>query len=211
MADEDWFSHNIPVWSVFLESFKGKPKLRFLEIGSYEGRSAEWLCDNVLTGEGSELHCVDTFEGGQEHTAAQTQGLFDRFQKRVFRHLECGRIAVIKGRSIEVLSALVASKCSGTYHFIYVDGSHTSRDVLGDAVLAWQLLAPGGGIVFDDYTWDAYQEADQNPRMAIDAFMACFTQECRVVLRTNQVWLQKRGEPKATPWFRKPEEQQEAA
>ena len=209
--NEDWFSHNIPVWDVLLNPFKGKPNLRFLEIGSYEGRSAEWLCENILTGEGSELHCVDTFEGGQEHGAAQVQGLFDRFQKRVFKHIESGRLAVIKGRSIQVLSALVASKRNGSYDFVYVDGSHTARDVLADAVLSFELLKPGGGLLFDDFTWNAYREPDQNPRLAIDSFIQCHRQECHVLFQANQCWLVKTGEAKATPWFPKKPEQQEAA
>jgi predicted O-methyltransferase YrrM len=32
-----------------------------MEIGSFEGRSAIWFLDTILTGEGSKLTCVDLF------------------------------------------------------------------------------------------------------------------------------------------------------
>ena len=35
----DWFSCYIHNWTYFLQELKDKPNLRFLEIGSYQGRS----------------------------------------------------------------------------------------------------------------------------------------------------------------------------
>ena len=45
----DWFSHNIPSWDIYLNNFKNKPNLNFLEIGSFQGRSTVWLLENILT------------------------------------------------------------------------------------------------------------------------------------------------------------------
>ena len=47
-SSEDWFSHNIPQFEPFLGHLKGKP-CRLLEIGTYEGRSALWLAENIAT------------------------------------------------------------------------------------------------------------------------------------------------------------------
>jgi hypothetical protein len=44
------------------------------------------------------------------------------------------------------------------FDFIYIDGSHMRVDVLLDAVLAWQLLKPGGFMVLDDYEWNEYRD-----------------------------------------------------
>ena len=64
----DWFSNNIPIWDqVFdLAKLKGKENIKFLEIGCFEGRATNYLLENILTGEGSEIHVVDTFEGSRE-------------------------------------------------------------------------------------------------------------------------------------------------
>jgi hypothetical protein len=35
----NWFSFNIPVWKKVLAQYEGKPDLKYLEIGLYEGRS----------------------------------------------------------------------------------------------------------------------------------------------------------------------------
>jgi predicted O-methyltransferase YrrM len=58
----DWFSTRIPQWERQVAGrFAGKPGLRFLEIGSFEGRSACWLLQNVLTDPSVRLTCVDPF------------------------------------------------------------------------------------------------------------------------------------------------------
>lgn len=46
---EDWFSGNIPLWTEVLAPFKGKPDIHYLEIGVWEGRSAIWVLENILT------------------------------------------------------------------------------------------------------------------------------------------------------------------
>ena len=51
-----------------------------------------------------------------------------------------------------------AAEVSGAFDFIYIDGSHMRVDVLLDAVLAWQLLKPGGIMALDDYEWNEYRD-----------------------------------------------------
>ena len=61
----DWFSQHVPYWNRLLEPLKGQPDLRFLEIGSFEGRSACWLLRNILTHETSMLTCGHRHISGQ--------------------------------------------------------------------------------------------------------------------------------------------------
>jgi len=63
----DWHSHNIPHWRRILERYRGQPKVRALEIGSFEGRSTIWLLENILTHETAHIDCIDTFKGSVEH------------------------------------------------------------------------------------------------------------------------------------------------
>src|SRR5574343_585970 len=53
---QDWFSHND------LEKylpFNRNEELHFLEIGSFEGRSAIWFLENMLLNEKSTITCID--------------------------------------------------------------------------------------------------------------------------------------------------------
>ena len=97
----DWFSMHIPKWRVLLAEFVNRP-CRLLEIGSFEGRSAMWLADNVLTHPAATLTCIDPWThqstfglGGEE--------LFDLNRGRCARSHQ---ITKIKGYSIEVLPTL---------------------------------------------------------------------------------------------------------
>src|SRR3977135_3275245 len=66
---QDWFSQHIPIWTRLLQEFKGKAGLRVLEIGTFEGRSPCGLLENIVTGEGANIDCIDTFEGAEDMVA----------------------------------------------------------------------------------------------------------------------------------------------
>jgi hypothetical protein len=48
-------------WRVVLRKFIGKEDVHGLEIGSFEGRSAIWFLNNILTKPSSKLTCIDIF------------------------------------------------------------------------------------------------------------------------------------------------------
>lgn len=55
-----------------------------------------------------------------------------------------------------------------------MDGSHLAPDVLSDAVLAWNLLKPGGILAFDDYEWKCGGTPLHCPQAGIDAFASVY-------------------------------------
>ena len=162
----DWFSNNIPVWERLFAPLRGQPNLQILEIGSFEGRSACWLLEYILTGEGASLDCVDTFMGSMETAASgiDTAGLLECFKENT-RPWEA-RVTAHIGLSEAVLPAL-----DKLFDVIYIDGSHTAKDTLTDAVMAWRLLKVGGLMIFDDYEWKLYAEEELNPKLGIDTFL----------------------------------------
>ena len=78
----DWFSPNIPQWESLFTATGWDPDQpkTVLEIGSFEGRSTLWILERLLRHPDSRIHCIDTFEGGVEHDAGHTDGLYDRFR-----------------------------------------------------------------------------------------------------------------------------------
>jgi predicted O-methyltransferase YrrM len=190
----DWFSTRIPQWERQVAGrFAGKPGLRFLEIGSFEGRSACWLLQNVLTDPSVRLTCVDPFAvdaaGGLGDSDIDVPPLpyeetFDHNMRAIGA---ADRVVKLKGRSAEILRTLPRA----SFDFVYVDGSHLAPDVLGDLVQAWDLLKDGGLLVIDDYVWKATRDPLTTPRPAIDAFMSIFYGQYLLMERSYQVTLLK--------------------
>jgi hypothetical protein len=109
----------------------------------------------------------------------------------VFKNIEPykDRVTICRGISGEVLRKF---PCEPTFDFIYIDGSHYSKDVLEDAILAWRLVKPGGNIIFDDFNL-TFGDTDirdiVNPRSGIEAF--CYFFKPNIILVANQLFIQK--------------------
>jgi predicted O-methyltransferase YrrM len=180
----DWFSKNIPVWTVVLEPYRGRPGVNYLEIGAYEGRSIVWMLENILTDRTSHVTALDIFYGEYEA----------RYRRNIERTGAADRVATVKGKSqVETRKLRVES-----FDIVYIDGSHAAADVLEDAVLCWRLLKPGGTIIFDDYRWigvlgaaHAGDASTDFPKPAIDAFVRCFADKFKTLHNQDQVILQK--------------------
>jgi SAM-dependent methyltransferase len=178
---QDWFSHNAETWLAQFGSLAGRPGLRFLEIGSFEGRSACWTAEHLLTGEGCVLVCVDPFSGYPD-------------QERNFDHNvnaspdTARKVLKLRGRSCEVLHFLPAEG----FDFIYVDGSHAALDVIEDAAGAWKLLKPRGILVFDDYGNTALPVVSGLAvKPAIDSFLAIMDGHYDLLFKDWQVAIRK--------------------
>jgi len=177
----DWVTYNVPQWEQALAQVKGKPNIRALEIGSYEGRSAVWFLENILMHPSSSITCVDIFE---------IPVVESRFDRNILASRSLNKVVKLKGRSDEALKYLKPV----TFDFIYIDGSHDAKDVLVDAVLAWELLKPSGVIIFDDYAWHGFDSRlgrHRRPMLAIDAFLEVYTPYAELLHKEYQVILRK--------------------
>jgi predicted O-methyltransferase YrrM len=186
-------------WTKWLGHLAGKPDLKFLEIGSYEGQSAIWFCRNLLTGPESTLTCIDTWAAGEDMPSVDDSSLLDTFLKNTEPWDE--KIICVRQRSEDALVKFQKE----TFDFAYIDGSHTATSVLFDSVLVWRLVKPGGIIIWDDYLWELpvevyptplteeqKQRADLlRPKMAVDAFLACYEGKYEVIAKEWQVCLKK--------------------
>lgn len=183
---ERWFGKG-PAWEAFLQRFDGKAA-RVLEVGSFEGLSACYVLWRLRD---ASITCVDTFAGSPENAdipdvLARLESTFDANVSIV----DASRVRKIVGDSRRVLLGLAAEQ--GQFDIIYIDGSHLALDVLVDAALAWPLLANGGVLVFDDYTWAALgPDPLRRPGPAIDAFLSLIAGKHEVLWRDSQVVLRK--------------------
>jgi hypothetical protein len=198
----DWFHVAAIRDGSWLDKIPQEKPSKVLEIGSYEGASAINLIMNNDWTENMQLWCIDTWEGSAEH---QTTGCkFDLIEARfnantnqaLMRAKRKTTLQKQKGFSADILPRLLTEGHKSTFDLIYVDGSHTSSDVLLDAVLSFQLLRENGLILFDDYLWAESLSQAENPidfpRMGIDAFTSAFFGKIRIERsKLYQLWVRK--------------------
>ena len=194
----DWFSSRIPVWSEILQpGLQGKANAKALELGSFEGRSALWTLEHLLTGRGAHLTCVDDFRRIPGTSSSTPQEVKTRFLNNLSAHIRTRRARLLEGDAADVLrysSELATRAARASYDFIYIDTSNNMRTLLEQAVLVWPLLKARGFLVFDDYTHS--REHDQAcPRPGIDAFLTAYASQLKVRHSGWSVIVQKRSKP----------------
>jgi predicted O-methyltransferase YrrM len=164
-------------WQKHLTPYAEKP-VNYLEVGVFEGRSMVWMLDNVLRHPSSRATGVDV-------------DIRTRYLQNVKRTGACEKVQSIKARSQDALRLLTKE----TYDIIYIDGSHVTQDVMIDAVLAFDLLKPGGLMIFDDYAPVLrYWPKDIRPKQAIDAFIHGYRQHLEPVHHGMQLIVRKRAQ-----------------
>jgi len=180
----DWFTGKIPTWTKLLARFKGQPNVNYLEIGVFEGRSLLWMLENILTHPTSRAIGVDYLESTTYKNLEAV--LFDNLKISGFQD----KVKIIKGCSQVELKKLPVK----SFDIIYIDGDHKAASVLTDTVFSWPLLKKRGILIFDDYKLhlDSRPPA-QRPKIAIDAFIANYSDFIKVIYLDRFCMIQKKG------------------
>src|SRR5260221_5742804 len=184
----DWVSPHAQAWERDLAYLAGKPGVRGLEVGCFEGQSACWFLDNIFTHASSRLVCVDPFAIPMDSTLL-------RYFERYFDHNVAAtgagdRVMKLIGSSQVVLRTFPRAQ----FDFVYIDGSHRVWDVVQDAGLASRLLRRGGTVVFDDY--DLVDDVARGllaraTGRGLDAFVSLLREEVTTVRKDWQLGLRK--------------------
>jgi predicted O-methyltransferase YrrM len=190
----DWFLTNQSSWDIYLEEFKHKPNLNFVEIGSYEGRSSIWLLENVLTDPSSHLTCIDLFDGKVEGNNMESDpnlnaDYYDTFLSNIDKFKN--KVTIHKGYSSQILRNYPEEEI---FDFAYIDGTHTAFGTITDAILLHPLVKKGGMIIFDDYGLKPSDGKSPQlaPELAIDSFCYIFEKQYEVIHQGWQVIIRKK-------------------
>jgi len=165
---QDWFSHNIEHWLTLFPFVESKHP-RILEIGSWEGRSAVFLLNNLAKDSG-EIVCIDHFDLLQTEAGRQR---FDRINHNLSQIEKKSR--VLSQFSVPALMTLLQEEMPSSnpgFDWIYIDGSHRADDTMLDGEVVWRLARNGAIIIFDDYHWDKEPvDSIHHPKRGINAFL----------------------------------------
>jgi hypothetical protein len=121
------------------ERFAGVENLSILEIGSFEGYSAN-IFNKIFVS--PEIFCVDPWVAYSLHpnlNFTQIENNFDKNTKKL-------NIKKFKMRSSDFFK-----NNNKKFDLIYIDGSHKADDVLADAIESYKILKSGGILFFDDF------------------------------------------------------------
>ncbi|HEY5712177.1 MAG TPA: class I SAM-dependent methyltransferase, partial [Allosphingosinicella sp.] len=143
-----------------------------VEVGSWKGASAIHMARAARAlGLDTRIVCVDTWLGSAEHVLGERPEwrealrplhgypqLYFTFLANVARAGLADRIIPLPNSSDN--AALVLRAKGVRPELVYVDGAHEEEAVYRDLRAYWDLLAPGGALVGDDYlAWDGVTRA----------------------------------------------------
>ena len=182
------FTDKISGWAKLLDEFKGKPGINYLEIGTFEGRSALWVLENILTHPTSKLTIIDIFEENNYKT----------FVSNVNLSGEADKFKILKGSSTDKIREVPFNSID----FAYIDGSGRGIVMLSDLVSTWNVVKVGGLIICSRYSLNPrlrralnLQADDPGPHEAIDTFLKLYNTYISVVtFQGNYVIVRKNRE-----------------
>jgi len=172
---------------------KEQKPIDILEIGTFEGRTAFWLLDNIPN---SRITVIDPHLGPK---------FKENFDKWALNNNQSRFIWVCNHSFSALIDEISQYK---QYDLIYIDGCHCSSCVLSDAILSWKILKTNGILLFDDYNmvvednffYVSHKEFETyknegcmwiHPKQAIDSFVAIYKGQYKMYIDNYQIGLQK--------------------
>lgn len=138
------FRYGLATWAAMIQP------LRYLEIGTRQGHSLALVA--LIAGSRLELATsIDLYienYGGEPNGLEITEATLERCGVIAGELLECGPVEMWQGNSHAILPHFIEEL--RRYNLILVDGDHTESGAREDLDHAWELLEPGGVMIFDD-------------------------------------------------------------
>ena len=166
----DTFSYRLAIWQPLLESIMGQKDVKIIELSSYQGMSACWFLDTVLTADSARLVCIEPQWESKLQDNLNSTGAADKvtlLTGTVAQHL-----ADLEPNSFDVANLQDKRKS--------IDSAFENTQAI------WKLLKVGGLAIFNDYGWRNPQDSSQNPKAGIDRFLNSINGKWELVTRSPQ-------------------------
>lgn len=154
-----------------------------LEVGSFEGITTKYICENLLNEEGR-IVCVDPLEDYYTKEDTEHKEMFIGQYERFLRNTKGLPVNLHRKISQDALPELHELR----FNLIYIDGDHSKDAVLHDGCWAFKICKVGGWILFDDYEWR------ETTKEGVDEFLRRHLNRVEVVSRGYQVLVQKKSD-----------------
>jgi Methyltransferase domain len=162
IEDRQGWNSNHPAFEQIIRNTR--PDI-IIDVGVWKGASTIVLADLLRSHNvpGAVIG-IDTFLGSAEH-CDQTSGfagliqhrfgrplLYEQFLSNVVR--AGAKDLIVPLPQTTAIAGLLLSRIGVQAGLIHIDASHEYEDVLNDARIYWDILAPGGFLIGDDYIED---------------------------------------------------------
>jgi spermidine synthase len=167
--------------------------IEILEIGTFEGRTAFYLLDNIPN---SKVTVIDPDVGLN-------------FRNNFAEWAKDNDTSRFNWKCDYSFPSLLEEYVNGKkYDLIYIDGDHFAPTVLEDAILSWRILKEDGIILFDDFNmkvednyfyishkeFETYKENGCmwiHPREGIQSFLNLYKGQYKIFIDNYQIGVQK--------------------
>ncbi len=185
-----WADNNIPFIAPVLRRFaRWKDRIRYLEIGAYEGRNLafmDWLLPGKL-----EVTVIDPWFDPDLNPEDKYHAVEPRFGRNADK-LAFPSLTVTKGFSTYELPRML--EAGQGFDLIYVDGTHTALGVMIDLCFCAAMLEVGGLMILDDYWHQESEIGGPGVKQAVDRFHGAFRRYFELEAVYRQVVLRKTAE-----------------
>ena len=184
----DWFNNNINVWKNFLIQL---PNFTYLEIGTFEGRSALFVSE---LNNCEKLVCVDPYidynqteqyDFDEEHYDFKMSDVFESVDQK-FKQIKNKDIKLIREKSDDFFL-----KNKETFKVIYIDGYHKYENVKRDFINSMNCLEKDGILICDDFFWFGYEELEKNPVKAIFECYEIYKKDLDILFVNHQIFFKR--------------------
>lgn len=160
-----------------LETNSDQFSIRILEIGSFEGYSAN-IFNKIFAN--SKIYCVDPFVSYSEHPGLN----FNKVENNFDINTKDKNVKKFKMFSKDFFKTNEI-----IFDIIYIDGSHKADDVFLDGVNSFKYLKKGGIIFFDDFLGGVITES--SPIIGIKKFIDTFRPSLELCFINLQIGFKK--------------------
>jgi hypothetical protein len=163
--------------------------INILQIGVFIGDASEWLINNSnILMKGSILYDLDPWDSFKKNYNGYNMSTVEKIYDSRIKSSETLEVRKIKSDSYNFLM-----NNSDNFDFIYIDGSHLSKDVLLDFCMSEIFLKNQGIIAFDDYLYGRELPMSDRPKEAIDFMLkrSINTKMYRILENNYQLWMKK--------------------
>lgn len=169
---QDIFSYRIPIWQKHVQPLFKDRQLNAIQVGCYQGMSACWLLDRLMTHSSAKLTCIE-------------QNYQRKFVENIAKTQAESKVTMLKGD----IHQLLASLTPNSFDLVNLqDRCKLIDHIQQDIALAWKLLKIDGVAIFNDYGWRNPAYPEHNPQQGIDRFLQAIAGQWELIHQAPQAY-----------------------
>ena len=193
---QDWFSHNVAhLENAIKNEFPSKSNIELLELGTFEGLSTVWFVERIPQILKNCLINITSVDDFRKDIKPLNGINMTNIRQNALKNIKLANTINSPNKISFVQNSTNNFFRSNSLEFdiVYIDGDHSSRQTIFDAMNAFEVLRSDGIIIFDDYLGGNgdYANLDVSPKFAIDTFVLLYSKQIKIIFQGYQLIVKK--------------------